>query len=61
MLGFDIYNNPHLSFAERMPLMKREYFKSVAARMLRMTPAYGIGGVINLRLMQYFKRKYAIE
>ena len=42
-------------------MLKREYLKSVAARMLRMTPAYGIGGVLNLKLMQYFKSKYAIE
>jgi hypothetical protein len=37
-----------------MNFLKREYAKSVAARMLRMTPAYGIGGVCNIRLRRYF-------
>ena len=31
-------------------MLKREYFKVLIARMLRMTPAYGIGGVLNLKL-----------
>ena len=51
ILGFDIYNNPRSTFSQRIPMLQREYFKSVAARMLRMTPAYGIGGVLNLKLM----------
>ena len=51
ILGFDYYNKPNNEFSNRMKMLKREYFKSTAARMLRMTPAYGIGGVINLKLM----------
>lgn len=51
ILGFDIYNDPQRRFSERLPFLKQEYCKSVGARMIRMTPAYGIGGVLNLYLM----------
>lgn len=39
---------------ERFTFLRREYGKSLAARMLRMTPAYGIGGVLNLKLRRHF-------
>jgi len=44
-----------------MAMLKKEYVKSTAARMLRMTPAYGIGGVINLKLMQSFRKSQGIK
>ena len=61
ILGFDYYNKPNNSFEKRVQMLKREYFKSTAARMLRMTPAYGIGGVINLKLMQAFRKSNGMK
>lgn len=48
--GLDLYNNPQHSSKERFGLVKREYLKSVFARMGRIFPAYGIGGVLNRKL-----------
>lgn len=56
ILGFDYYNKPESTVTQRFAMLKKEYVKSTAARMLRMTPAYGIGGVINLKLMQAFRK-----
>jgi len=33
-----------------MLFLRQEYIKTLLARMMRMTPAYGIGGVLNLKL-----------
>ena len=32
IVGFDIYNHPNKTFSERIPTIKSEYFKTVAAR-----------------------------
>ena len=61
ILGFDYYNKPESNVYQRLAMLKREYVKSTAARMLRMTPAYGIGGVINLKLMQSFRKSQGIK
>jgi len=45
--GLDLYNNPRSSRPERINFVRREYVKSVAARVARIAPAFGIGGVSN--------------
>lgn len=45
LLGLDIYNRPEAT--DRVPFIKREYVKTALARMARIFPAYGIGGVVN--------------
>jgi hypothetical protein len=36
-----------------MQFLQREYLKTLLARIGRMTPAYGIGGVANLKFRQH--------
>ncbi len=50
LLGLDLYNNPHHTTRERFQFMRREYVKSASARMARIFPAFGIGGVLNRKL-----------
>lgn len=50
LLGMDLYNRPGLSTAERTRFIVREYAKTTAARMARILPAFGAGGVLNKRL-----------
>lgn len=52
LYGLDLYNRPHLtpSCASRESFIQKEYFKTVLARMTRIFPAFGVGGVINKRL-----------
>jgi len=47
LLGLDIYNRADASSAERSAFIKREYVKTALARMSRIFPAFGIGGVVN--------------
>ncbi|KAI8373707.1 hypothetical protein BD560DRAFT_446225 [Blakeslea trispora] len=47
LLGLDLYNRPGVSMASRNQLIRKEYFKSTLARVGRIGPAFGIGGVGN--------------
>lgn len=47
LYGLNRYNVPVASSDERVSFIKREYFKTVLARMARILPAFGIGGVVN--------------
>lgn len=47
LLGLDIYNRSNATGTERQTFIKREYVKTVLARMARIFPAFGIGGVVN--------------
>jgi hypothetical protein len=50
LTGLDLYNNPQHTTSERMAFVGREYVKSALARMCRIFPAFGIGGVLNRKL-----------
>lgn len=54
LLGLDLYNRQPpggLSFwDERWPRIRRDYVSSSFARMGKIVPAYGVGGVVNVRM-----------
>lgn len=50
LAGLGLYNNPTFTVQQHLALVSKEYFKSVFARMGRIFPAYGIGGVLNRKL-----------
>ena len=60
LLGLDFYNRPllHLSYAqafkERVQLLGEKFFSIFGARVARIAPAYGIGGVGNT----YFRNEW---
>lgn len=56
LLGLDIYNHPNATTMERMQHMKAIYWNSLLLRMLRFLPAYGIGGIVNIELRNYFRQ-----
>ncbi|KAI7874173.1 hypothetical protein K492DRAFT_232624 [Lichtheimia hyalospora FSU 10163] len=47
LLGLDLYNRSNVSPAQRFSLIRSEYLKSTLARVARIGPAFGIGGVGN--------------
>ncbi|KAI9917318.1 hypothetical protein PsorP6_012906 [Peronosclerospora sorghi] len=47
LLGLDLYNNKSHTLTQRVRFIQREYVKSVLARVGRIGPAFGIGGVGN--------------
>jgi hypothetical protein len=55
LYGMNLYNQSQASFSERMEFMKREYTKTCVARICRIFPAFGIGGVLNNYLLDKLK------
>ncbi|CEG65519.1 hypothetical protein RMATCC62417_02292 [Rhizopus microsporus] len=47
LYALDIYNRPQATSSMRAQLIRKEYFKSALARIGRIGPAFGIGGVGN--------------
>ena len=52
LLGLDLYNRPTATLAERWALVKKELPLTIAARQLRIVPAFGVGGVVNRKLRE---------
>ncbi|PWY66841.1 hypothetical protein BO94DRAFT_479353 [Aspergillus sclerotioniger CBS 115572] len=64
LLGLDLYNRQPpggLGWRERASRIRRDYVPSCFARMGKIVPAYGVGGVVNVRmrasLMEYLEGK----
>jgi hypothetical protein len=54
LLGMNYYNIEKNEFKKRLNFVKKEYCKSVGARMITCFPAYGIGGIVNNTFRKYF-------
>ncbi|KAK3339159.1 hypothetical protein B0H65DRAFT_433039 [Neurospora tetraspora] len=60
LLGLDMYNRPSAgggggqgsspSWGERFALVRKNWAVSVAARICRIVPAFGVGGVVNMKV-----------
>lgn len=60
LLGLDLYNRQPvggLPWMERVARIRRDYVPSCFARMGKIVPAYGVGGVVNVRLRASLMRK----
>ncbi|RIA83979.1 hypothetical protein C1645_800154 [Glomus cerebriforme] len=47
LFGLDYYNRPHVSFSSRVEYISRLYVKTTLTRIVRIAPAFGIGGIGN--------------
>ena len=58
LLGLDLYNrNGNTPFRDRLRKVRVDWFKSSVARMCRIVPAFGVGGVVNNSMRtRYMKR-----
>jgi len=45
--GLDLYNRPGVNWRERVGRVSRDWLGSSFARMARVVPAFGVGGVVN--------------
>ncbi|KAL2208530.1 hypothetical protein CC79DRAFT_576326 [Sarocladium strictum] len=70
LLGLDLYNRPSqgaaggtaasrgiVSWADRWQLIRSNWAISVAARICRIVPAYGVGGVVNTKVRRNLMEK----
>lgn len=56
LLGLDVYNRSNKSTKSRWHEVKQRYWKSTAARIMRILPAFGIGGIVNRDARQFGMR-----
>lgn len=60
LLGLDLYNRQPaggLHWTKRAARIRRDYLPSCFARMGKIVPAYGVGGVVNVRMRDYLMKK----
>ncbi|KAL7897641.1 hypothetical protein HDV63DRAFT_50498 [Trichoderma sp. SZMC 28014] len=57
LLGLDMYNRPGDTFRERWEVVRSNWLVSTAARMCRIIPAFGVGGVVNLKMRRHLMEK----
>ncbi|KAJ5090563.1 hypothetical protein N7532_009247 [Penicillium argentinense] len=60
LLGLDLYNRQPvggLHWSERVARIRRDYVPSCFARMGKIVPAYGVGGVANVRMRHWLMEK----
>ena len=58
LLGLDLYNRQgRLGLAERASRVMRDWGVSALARMGRIVPAFGVGGVVNAKMRRGFMEK----
>ncbi|PHH81885.1 hypothetical protein CDD82_7641 [Ophiocordyceps australis] len=50
LLGLDLYNRPSSSPTDRASRVRANWLVSSLARICRIVPAFGVGGVVNLKL-----------
>lgn len=61
LLGYDIYNRPNANVGQRIQFLKKDYWKNVSIRMVRMAPPWSFGTIGNReirRSMQKFLGVY---
>lgn len=59
LLGLDLYNRPGETRAERWLTVKKNWAVSVVARICRIVPAFGVGGVVNTNVRKNLMEKLA--
>ena len=55
LLGLDLYNRGQtLSWRDRWAMVRKNWALSAIARICRIVPAFGVGGVVNSKLRRGF-------
>ncbi|KAK5987985.1 putative membrane protein [Cladobotryum mycophilum] len=57
LLGLDIYNRSNVPWRNRWEAVRSNWFISAAARMGRIIPAFGVGGVVNMKIRRNLMEK----
>jgi len=59
LLGYDIYNNPNNTTAQRVQFLQKDYFKNVGIRVIRMAPPWSFGTIGNREFRSSFTSFFA--
>jgi hypothetical protein len=58
-MALDLYNSPGAAASARLAFVKKEYLKSVSARVGRIAPAFGFGGIGNTYIKAKLLKSFA--
>jgi hypothetical protein len=61
LLALGLYNEKEKTLGQHLPTIRKMYFSTVALRMLRFLPGYGIGGIFNIELRKLLKARVPYE
>lgn len=61
LLALGLYNDKGKTMVEHFKYIRSIYFSTVALRMMRFLPSYGIGGIFNIELRKYLKGNVPYE
>jgi hypothetical protein len=61
LLALGLYNDKGKTMSEHFKYIRSIYFSTVALRMMRFLPSYGIGGIFNIELRKYLKGNVPYE
>ena len=61
LLALGLYNHKEKTMSEHFVSIRQMYFSTVALRMMRFLPAYGIGGIFNIELRKYLRGRIDYE
>ena len=61
LLALGLYNDKGKTMGEHWTYIRSIYFSTVAIRMMRFLPSYGIGGIFNIELRKYLKGQVSYE
>ena len=61
LLALGLYNEKEKTMSEHFKHIRKLYFNTVALRMMRFLPSYGIGGIFNIELRKYLKSRIPHE
>lgn len=50
LLGLDMYNRKNVTWSDRLQLTRKNWTISALARICRIVPAFGVGGVVNKKV-----------
>ncbi|TFB00348.1 hypothetical protein CCMA1212_007673 [Trichoderma ghanense] len=61
LLGLDMYNRPQgtTAWRQRWQVVRTNWLVSTAARVCRIVPAFGVGGVVNMKTRRHLMEKVA--
>lgn len=61
LLGYDVYNNPKNSVAQRFTFLQKDYLKNVSIRMVRMAPPWSFGTIANRNVRTELLSKFGLK
>lgn len=59
LLGYNIYNNPDGTIADRIKFLRKDYWKNVGMRCIRQAPPWSFGTIGNKEMRDMFTTKFS--